>query len=478
MSNRRDFIKKGMIATAGISLASSNPLWSMMEKEQYVSKRPAVGQRNFTSQAVEETIKATKIKLKDPKLAWMFENCFPNTLDTTVEFAMINGKPDTFVITGDIHAMWLRDSSAQVWPYLPLANKDKGLKQLLAGVIHRQTQCVLLDPYANGFNKTKEEEVHWMSDKTDMQPGLHERKWEIDSLCYTVRLAYHYWKTTGDDSVFDADWKKAAASIVDTFKVQQRKDGLGPYKFQRETERQLDTLSNDGYGRPLRPVGLINSSFRPSDDAATYGFLIPSNLFAVTSLRQLAEISQEVIGDKAFATSCLDLAKEVEQAIAQYAVVTHPKYGKVYAFEVDGFGNATFMDDANVPSLIALPYLGCVSETDPIYENTRKLVWSEDNPYFFKGKAAEGIGGPHVGYNMVWPMSIIMRALTSHDDKEIAWCIKTLRDTDGGTGFMHETFHKDDPTNFTRSWFAWANTLFGELVLKLVNEGKEKLLVS
>jgi hypothetical protein len=476
MTNRRDFIKKGTLAVGGLTVVGTGGVFASTGKADYVSKRPSLGERNFTSQAVEKTIAATKAKLKDPKLAWMFENCFPNTLDTTVEFGTLNGKPDTFVITGDIHAMWLRDSTAQVWPYLPLANDDKELQTLLAGVVHRQTQCVLLDRYANAFNKTKEEEVHWMSDKTEMKPGLHERKWEIDSLCYTVRLAYNYWKTTGDKSIFDADWQKAAALIVKTFKEQQRKDNLGPYTFQRETTQQLDTVSNHGYGRPLKPVGLINSTFRPSDDATTYGFLVPSNLFAVVSLKQLAEISNEITGDKTFAKECNGLANEVDAAIQEYALVNHPKYGKVYAFEVDGFGNATFMDDANVPSLLALPYLGLVELNDPIYQNTRKLVWSDDNPYFFKGKAAEGIGGPHVGYDMVWPMSIIMRAMTSSDDKEIAWCIKTLRNTDAETGFMHETFHKDDPKNFTRSWFAWANTLFGELVLKLVNEGKTGLL--
>ena len=196
----------------------------------------------------------------------------------------------------------------------------------------------------------------------------------------------------------------------------------------------------------------------------------------MVSLKQMAEISNEVTGDTAFAKECLALSNEVDAAVKKYAIVDHEKYGKVYAFEVDGYGNHTFMDDANVPSLLALPYLGLVDKDNKIYQNTRKLVWSEDNPYFFKGKTAEGIGGPHVGYYMVWPMSIIIRAMTSSDDKEIAWCIKTLRDTDADTGFMHETFHKDDPTNFTRSWFAWANTLFGELIIKLVDEGKENLL--
>ena len=472
MTTRRNFILNSGLTVAGLAIAGSgNLLASSLSGVSYVSKRPATEKRNFTSAAVEKVIQQTKARLKDPKLAWMFENCFPNTLDTTVRFKTKNGKPDTFVITGDIDAMWLRDSAAQVWPYLPLANEDTKLKALLAGVINRQTQCVLIDPYANSFNEgpTGSE---WKTDQTDMKPELHERKWEIDSLCYTVRLAYHYWKTTSDTTVFDADWQKAAKLIYKTFIEQQRKDNLGPYSFLRKTDRQLDTVSNGGWGQPLKPVGLINSSFRPSDDATTYGFLIPSNLFAVTSLRQLAEISTKVANDKTFAGQCTALAKEVEAAIQKYAIVNHPKYGKVYAFEVDGFGNTALMDDANVPSLLGLPYLGCVDKNDPIYQNTRKLVWSTDNPYFFKGKAGEGIGGPHVGYNMVWPMSRIMLAMTSNSDTEIAGCLKTLVATDADTGFMHETFHKDDPKNFTRSWFAWANTLFGELVLKLVREGK------
>ncbi|HEY5499101.1 MAG TPA: glycoside hydrolase family 125 protein, partial [Bacteroidales bacterium] len=472
MTTRRNFILNSGITMAGLTFTGSGKLMALsLSGVSYVSKRPAPEKRNFTSVAVERVIQQTKAKLKDPKLAWMFENCFPNTLDTTVQFKTKNGKPDTFVITGDINAMWLRDSAAQVWPYLPLANEDPKLKALLAGVINRQTQCVLIDPYANSFNEgpTGSE---WKTDQTDMKPELHERKWEIDSLCYTVRLAYNYWKTTGDNAVFDADWQKAAKLIYKTFIEQQRKDKLGPYKFLRKTDRQLDTVSNRGWGQPLKPVGLINSTFRPSDDATTYGFLIPSNLFAVTSLRQLAEISDKVTNDKAFADKCTALAKEVEAAIQKYAIVNHPKYGKVYAFEVDGFGNTSLMDDANVPSLLGLPYLGCIDKNDPIYQNTRKLIWSTDNPYFFKGKAGEGIGGPHVGYDMVWPMSLIMLAMTSSNDTEVANCLKTLVATDADTGFMHETFHKDDPKNFTRSWFAWANTLFGELVLKLVKEGK------
>ena len=441
--------------------------------------RPEVSKRLFRSEAVEKEILRVQKLLKNAKLAWMFTNCFPNTLDTTVHFRTGNdGKPDTFVYTGDIHAMWLRDSGAQVWPYVQLANSDPELKKMLAGVINRQFKCINIDPYANAYNDGAVPDGDWMSDITDMKPELHERKWEIDSLCYPLRLAYHYWKTTGDASIFDQEWIQAITAILKTFKEQQRKDGVGPYKFQRKTERALDTLNNDGLGAPVNPVGLIVSCFRPSDDATTLQFLVPSNFFAVSSLRKAAEILDKVNKKTALAKECKDLAKEVETALKKYAVYNHPKYGKIYAFEVDGFGNHFLMDDANVPSLLAMPYLGDVKVNDPIYQNTRRFVWSEDNPYFFKGKAGEGIGGPHIGYDMVWPMSIMMKAFTSTNDAEIKTCIKMLMDTDAGTGFMHESFHKDNADKFTRAWFAWQNTLFGELILKLVNEGKVDLLNS
>ena len=358
--------------------------------------RPEPAKRLFRSQAVENEIIRVQKLLRNSKLAWMFTNCFPNTLDTTVHFRKgKDGKPDTFVYTGDIHAMWLRDSGAQVWPYVQLANSDPELKTMLAGVINRQFKCINIDPYANAFNDGPKG-GEWMSDLTDMKPELHERKWEIDSLCYPLRLAYQYWKTTGDASIFDEEWIQAITNILRTFKEQQRKDGVGPYKFQRKTERALDTVTNDGLGNPVKPVGLIVSTFRPSDDATTLQYLVPSNFFAVSSLRKAAEILTTVNKKTALANECKALANEVETALKKYAVYNHPKYGKIYAFEVDGFGNHMLMDDANVPSLLAMPYLGDVSIDDPIYQNTRRFVWSLDNPYFFKGKAGEGIGGPHI----------------------------------------------------------------------------------
>ena len=450
------------------------PAPAPIENGEYVCQRPAEGERLFTSQAVEAEIERITKLLTNKRLAWMFSNCFPNTLDTTVHYRT---KDDTFVYTGDIHAMWLRDSGAQVWPYVPYANDDAHLKAMLAGVINRQFLSINIDPYANAFNDGATG-TGWMSDKTDMKPELHERKYEIDSLCYPIRLAYYYWMVTGDSSIFDGEWLTAIKNVLKTFKEQQRKEDKGPYTFQRVTDRQFDTLSNDGYGAPVNPVGLIVSCFRPSDDATVFQYLIPSNFFAVSTLQKAAEILTKVNGEKALADECTALANEVSEALDKYATCEHPEFGTIYAFEVDGFGNYHLMDDANVPSLLAMDYLNPEVIDPEIYANTRRYVWSESNPYFFRGKAGEGIGGPHIGYDMAWPMSIMMKAFTSDDDAEIKWCIEMLMRTDAGTGFMHESFNVDDPMNFTRKWFAWQNTLFGELIVKIVGDGRLEVLNS
>ncbi len=461
--NRRKFIQSSTLASMGLFFNAK------AFATQFPAVRVSLEKRNFNSPIIEATIERMKNKIKDPELAWLFENCFPNTLDTTVEFKMKGDRPDTFVITGDIHAMWLRDSTAQVTPYLSLIKEDEKLKQLIAGVINRQTECILIDPYANAFNDGAGKS-EWLSDHTDMKPELHERKWELDSLCYTVRLAHKYWKISNDTSVFDEKWLNAAQTIIATCREQQRLKSTGKYKFGRTTSWSTDTVPGNGYGNVTKPNGLIHSIFRPSDDATVYPFLIPSNLFAVVSFRQIAEISTKVYKNATFAKECNDFANEVEAAIKKHAIINHPKFGKIYAMEVDGFGNCLLQDDANVPNLMSLPYLGAVKADDVIYQNTRKFILSENNPYFFKGKAAEGVGSPHTLVNQIWHLSIIMRAMTSTNDQEILQQLHFLKNTHANTGFMHESFDKDDAQNFTRKWFAWANTLFGEMLLKIEKE--------
>ncbi|MBS1602779.1 MAG: glycoside hydrolase family 125 protein [Bacteroidetes bacterium] len=478
---RRRFIQQGIYSSA--SLLVGGKIVGTASAGGRGAEFPVVripeASRKFKSQAVEKVIREVRQNIGNKEVGWLFENCFPNTLDTTVDFELIDGKPDTYVITGDIDAMWLRDSSAQVWPYISLTKDDKDLQKLVRGVIHRQAKCILKDPYANAFYKDESKVSEWKAtDLTDMKPGVHERKWEIDSLCYPIRLAHGYWQITGDKSPFDEQWVAAMRKVLETFKTQQRKDGEGPYSFQRKTSFATDTVPLRGYGYPTKKVGLIHSMFRPSDDATIYPFLIPSNLFALSSLRDLRTMLTALSIGKELDGPAFALETELNAALLEHAIVQHPVFGEVFAYEADGFGNHTFMDDANVPSLLALPYLqsphyeGDLSVLHPdkrgytVYQNTRRMLLSESNPFFFKGKAGEGIGGPHAGLDMIWPLSIIIRGLTSHDSQEVAHCLKLLQNSHAGKGFMHESFHKDDVNKFSRAWFAWANTLFGEFVLK------------
>ena len=444
--------------------------------------RPPPADRRFHSEAVEQFLTETRSRILahggDPELAALFVNCFPNTLDTTVQPGTFEGKPDTAVLTGDIAAMWLRDSSAQVWPYLPLAAKDPRLRALLEGVIRRQTRCLLIDPYANAFMADlSAPPLPWSRhDETEMKRGVGERKYELDSLCYPIRLAHGYWKQTGGIEPFDARWGDAMRLVVATMRVQQRKNGLGPYHFQRTAPSPTETLGEKGYGNPVNPIGLIASGFRPSDDACIFPFLVPSNLFAVTSLRHLAAMAGSILHDAALANDANSLAAEVEAALRQYAITSTPG-GTIWAYEVDGFGSRVLMDDANVPSLLGLPYLN--SSPDPaLYARTRAFVWSERNPWFFRGTAGEGIGGPHEGKDMIWPMSQTVYALTSNSDEEIRRALRMLKDSTAGTGFIHESYNRDDAKNFTRPWFAWANTLFGELIATLAAKNPELLRLS
>jgi uncharacterized protein len=472
--SRRELLQAGGMAAAA-SLCSR--IASAGEGLDWVphGERPQPADRRFRSEAVEQYIAEIRARIGDPELARLFANCFPNTLDTTVEPGSFEGKPDTVVITGDIAAMWQRDSSAQVWPYLELARQDDRLRSLLEGVIRRQTRQILIDPYANAFMADlNAAPLEWSRhDQTDMKQGVGERKYELDSLCYPIRLAHGYWKRTGGTQPFDAQWHDAMRAVVRTMRVQQRKDGRGPYHFQRSSPEPTDTLDDGGFGNPVKPVGMIASGFRPSDDACIFLFLVPSNLFAVRSLRQLAEMAGAILADSALAQEASSLADEVEAALRQYATAPTPQ-GAIWAYEVDGFGSMALMDDANVPSLLALPYL----ESSPdaaLYARTRAFVWSERNPWFFRGTAGEGIGGPHEGSDMIWPMSQMIYALTSTSDSEIREALGMLKEGSAGSGFMHESYFKDDPKRFTRAWFAWANTLFGELIARLAENRPELL---
>ena len=466
-----DLTRRALVSQLGKFMAGAGALsllpisLSPQEKIAMGSKRPPAGDRKFHSEVIEVYIQSICRLIPNPAVSELFANCFPNTLDTTVEPGTFEGKPDTAVVTGDIAAMWLRDSSAQVWPYLPFALKDRSLRELLEGVIRRQARCLLIDPYANCFMADLNAPPLSGSrdDETVMKQGVGERKYELDSLCYPIRLAHGYWKATGDTAPFDSSWKLAMKTILKTMRVEQRKNGQSPYRFQRPALNPTDSLVN-GIGNPLRPTGLIASAFRPSDDACILPFLVPANLFAVTSLRQLATMSNAILQDSKMATEAFDLANEVEVALRQHAIVP-TSAGTIWAYEIDGYGGMILMDDANAPSLLSLPYLNSSPDT-ALYRRTRNFVWSEQNPWFFRGSAGEGVGGPHVGRDSIWPMSQIIYALTSETDVEIKNMIQMLTSCAVATGFVHESYNKNNSALFTRAWFAWANTLFGELIAR------------
>ncbi|MDQ0062665.1 glycoside hydrolase family 125 protein [Paenibacillus harenae] len=395
------------------------------------------------------------------RIADMFERCLSNTWNTTIRRG---GDGTTFVITGDIPAMWLRDSAAQVRPFLLAASGDDEIADMIEGLVERQFRYIIHDPYANAFNEAASGKGH-QDDKTEMTPWIWERKYEIDSLCYPIQLSYLLWKNTGRTSQFGQSFRNGAEEILKLWTLEQNHDNASNYTFERFGCPDSDTLPREGKGTPVGITGMTWSGFRPSDDACQYGYLIPANMFAVTSLRRLTEIARQVLGDDDLADRAAALADEIRHGIEQYAKVEHPSFGTIYAYETDGLGHYNLMDDANVPSLLSIPYLGYASADDPIYVNTRRFILSASNPYYYEGAAASGIGSPHTPDRYIWPIALAMQGLTAKDQAEKEGLLDRMAHTDAGTGFMHESFHADDPAVYTRPWFSWANMMFCELVL-------------
>jgi len=419
--------------------------------------------------AVERYLEETDKRLAHhPKLQQVFRNCFPNTLETTTKL-LDDGT--TFVYTGDIPAMWLRDSVEQVRHYIPLAKDDADLQRIIEGLIARQLFYINIDPYTNAFNETANGRHYRDSDDCELSPWMWERKYELDSLCFPVQLLAQYWQETGRTSMFDDDCYRALSSVVRVIATEQRHDEKSPYFFRRDTKQDTETLYNDGRGMPTNYTGMSWSGFRSSDDACEFGYNIPANMFAVVILGHIERIASEIYKDAELAGRAAKLIKEINFGIQRYGIVDHPKHGKIYAFETDGYGNFSLMDDAGTPGLLSIPYIGYVGTDDLIYQNTRRFALSFDNPFYFEGKHAKGIGSPHTPGGYVWHMALSMQGLTSEDDQEIKDLIETLLATDAGTGYMHEGFHPDDPSDFSREWFAWSNSLFATLVVKAMDKG-------
>lgn len=400
------------------------------------------------------------------KLAKLYRNCYPNTLETATEF-MPDGS--VFVLTGDIPAMWLRDSTAEVSHYIPLVKENEDISEIIKGVIKRQRMYISMEPYANAYKKEPDDHKEF-DDYPENHPIVWERKYEIDSLCYPVRLAYLYWKETGDCGVLGDDFLESTKITLNLWRAEQHHFEKSPYRFTRKDCPYQDTLHNDGMGEPVDYTGMTWSGFRPSDDACRYGYLVASNMFAVVVLGYLAEmLSTAYPEETALIEECESLKKDISEGIEKYAVVESGNYGKIYACEVNGKGDYFLFDDANVPSLLSAPYLGFCDYDDEIYMNTRRFILSKDNPYYYEGKFAKGVGSPHTPEGYIWHIALSMQGLSTNDPDEIRNILRMLETTDGDTGYMHEGFDANDPNKFTRSWFSWSCALFAELVEKAVD---------
>ncbi len=399
--------------------------------------------------------------INNRKLKKMFKDCFYNTLDTTVNFW---DDGTTYVITGDIDAMWLRDSSAQVTQYLGFAGEDKNIAKLIRGLIARQFAYIDLDPYANAFGKIPE--GNFAGDECEKHPYVWERKFELDSLCYPLRLVRQYYEITGDKEIFDDTFQKGLVEILGVFEREQDHHGKSAYYHYRPDEVPELSVPNRGHGGPVKVCGLVWSGYRPSDDPCVYGYLIPGNMFVSCVMKELVALGDVTGISNETKTRMVTLAETIDRAISEYGIVNHEKYGKIYAYEVDGLGGVNLMDDANVPSLLSIPYINHKDVDDEIYQNTRRYILSKDNPYYYEGKCITGVGSPHTPKDYVWPISLMMQGLTSTDEEEINYVLQMLMDSDAGTGLMHEGVYCDDHKIYTRSWFAWANSLFSLFILK------------
>lgn len=436
----------------------------------HLSSRPEPAERLFSSEYVEDVIKQISPEIKDDDIRKMFSQCLPNTLDTTVYYSVeANGMQDTFIVTGDIPAMWLRDSVNQMWPYLRFINDDKEIQNLFAGLINRHIRCINTDPYANAFKR----EIN------NNKAEIWERKYELDSLCAFLRLSAGYYRKTNDLNPFNENWLHAVNKILEIIHLEQNtldKDNHKLlYYFTTPAGHLHPAVRLKGYGYPGRRCGLSRCVFRPSDDETVFPYLIPANAMAVVYLRAITPILESI---SAFETAKITnkLADLIDEGIREWGQTDHKIFGRVFAYEVDGFGSACIMDDPNIPSLLSLPYIGYCDAADPIYQNTRKLILSRWNSFFAKGEVACGLTSPHVGVcDHFWPMATIMQALTSKDDEEIISCLRTLKKTHAGTFYIHESVDIDNQHKFTRHWFAWVNSLFGELILKIHDTSPEIL---
>ena len=460
-------------------------------------QRPAPACRTFNSSAVETLLADMTSVIADPDLYRLFENAYPNTLDTAIRWrgraANNSAEELTFIITGDIDAMWLRDSANQLQSYRTLLEPDPSpdsIASLYRGAINLQARYLLTAPFCNSFQPPPEsgippaENPAASSDAVFPPPdpaAVFECKYELDSLAAFLQLSTDYYEATHDAAFFAAfQWLPAVQAVLATARSMMRPtyaaDGAvlpSPYTFTRRTTRATETLANDGIGSPVaRDTGLVRSAFRPSDDSTLFQFLIPANMMFARYLESAALIVEELRDDApaGLADEMREFSAALRQAINRHGIVPvrvdsggdgdgedgnsgGSDVEMVYAYEVDGFGSAALMDDANIPSLLAAPFFGYLAASDPVYQRTRaRILNASGNPYFMQGPAINAVGGPHAGPGMAWPMASIVRILTSDDDDEIVRVLGEIVSTTDGLGLIHESVNSFNASQWTRQW--------------------------
>ncbi|KAL1387440.1 hypothetical protein HDK64DRAFT_274583 [Phyllosticta capitalensis] len=464
------------------------------------AQRPIPACRTFNSSEVEDTLQRLKGKVSDPDLYRLFENTYPNTLDTAIKWkgvAANNSEEElTFVITGDINAMWLRDSANQMQSYLPLlkpSDSPTSLASLWRGVINLQARYVNTSPYCNSFQPPPESKLKREEGTGDKvfpkysNDTVFECKYELDSLAAFLEVSDNYYNATQDSAFFEKfQWVAAVQSVLkvakDMMTPTYADDGRvneSPYSFTRQTDRASETLLNDGLGSPvLGGTGLIRSAFRPSDDSTIFQLFIPANMMFSRYLDSAANIVAALRSPPAgLEQEMRDMAASLRRAITSYGIVDSQN-GRIFAYEVDGYGSRNIMDDANIPSLLSSAFFGYVDRTDEVYQNTRRLVLSSLNPYWAKGPVISSVGGPHVGPGKGWPMALIVRIFTSDDEQEIVAALQTLLSTTDGLGLIHESINAFNVSDWTRQWFSWVNGLFGQMIVDLEDRKPEILSLS
>ncbi|KAI1437038.1 glycoside hydrolase family 125 protein [Xylaria sp. CBS 124048] len=470
-------------------------------KYQLSSMRPDPACRTFVVPDVEAAIKDMKSRVKDPDLFRLFENTFPNTLDTTISWKGFanNGTEEelTFVTTGDIVAMWLRDSANQLRSYKSLLKANEStssLASLYRGAINLQARYIISNPYCNAFQAPVESglppQVNGASTNDVVFPPYNsnfvfECKYELDSIAAFLQLSSDYYEQTNDAEFFGKfKWVDAINTIMNVTEgllvgtyAEDGSVNKSPYTFQRTSSAGTETLTNGGLGNPVKSgTGLVRSAFRPSDDATIYQLFIPANMQFSSYLGKSADIMKS--HNAALAKKMTTFANSIRDGINKYGKVQHPGFGEIYAYEIDGSGSSNVMDDANVPSLLAAPLLDFLDTSDETYKNTRDFVLSTWNPYYMHGPVINGTGGPHVGPGRAWPMSVIASLLTSDDESEIVSGLEMLVSSTDQLGLIHESINTFNATQYTRQWFSWANGLFGEMMLDLKDRKPELLATS